>query len=88
LTLKEAEIQIIEDKIKTRRDDPKLGIPAIKEYIEERYTEWMEYNIKRQNNPDDFDMQYRANYLWTRYKIAKDYAKKLDDQALANDPEL
>lgn len=48
----------------------------------------MEYNIKRQNNPDDLDMQYNANYLWTRYKIAKDHDKKLDDAALAASPEL
>lgn len=78
----------MKDDIKALNGDPTKGLKAIKALREDMYREWMDFNVKQKNKPDDLDLQYSANYYWTRYKIATDYAKKLDDENVANDPEL
>lgn len=69
-------------------DDAKEGKPAIEKLTKEMFRTYMEYSLEQKASPDDLDMQYTANYYWTRYTIAKDYAAKLDDENVANDPEL
>lgn len=72
LDLHEDEIAAIEGEITSMR---KEGPKAIKSHLEEAYRYYTEYNIELKNDIEDLDMQYKVNYLWTRYNIMKDFNK-------------
>jgi len=54
--------------------------------LQEAYRYYTEYNIELKNDIENLDMQYKVNYLWTRYNIMKDYNKELITKELKADP--
>lgn len=80
MTLDAAELAKIHKLIDDLRKEGDKGKEEIHKGIKDAYRYYMEYNISRQTDPDNTDMQYKANYLYTRYAEMKDYAAKKETE--------
>jgi len=85
LDLLPKEITAIKAELDTLRAGDKKFLDA---HLKEAYRYYTEYNIELKKNIEDLDMQYKTNYLWTRYKIMKAYVEKKDKEDMEANPEL
>lgn len=62
------------------------GSAQVEADLKEAYRYYTEYNIHLKEDIENLDMQYKVNYLWTRYNVMKKENKKLLNDELKADP--
>jgi len=80
LELPELELKTIHSQVDGFRTKGEEGAKEFDLKLREEYTLYSEYNFKRKANPDDLDMQYNTNYLYSRYYEMKAYYEKKEKE--------
>jgi len=70
LKLDPEEITALREEVEALR---KEGPEKVKPHLKEAYRYYTEYNIALKADIENLDMQYKTNYLWTRYSEMKKY---------------